>query len=373
MSEGKRALRRVGSLKSRGVFYRNAPAFLLCLSAALATADGLFAANTGGEYQLDSFSAGVGGGTVLSGGEYASRGAVAQPVLPPEASLRRGGDYSDRAGFYNPPHLTYQRSLATTLAFPGTNSSLTLPPGSIEMDTFDIALNRNSGSSQLSVDQSKIDLANSRLAINEGAWALPLTGNITETCIFDDQGSWDQPFKKPGYLTLSYRDDNGDGIIDGSNPPMRADTARVWGLDEDRDMWVKLPPSGLDAAANTITIPLQGPGVFAIVATVDDSVKNVYAYPVPFRPNGGAAGIGAGRTGTAAGGITFSGLPQTGRIEIYTLDGMLVKKIAIENPATAEIKWDVKNSAGEKVRSDVYIWRVISGSNVKAGKLMIIW
>jgi hypothetical protein len=240
------------------------------------------------------------------------------------------------------------------------------------MDMFDIALNRNTGSSPISTDQSKIDLANSRIALNEGAWALPLSGNITETHIFDEQGSWDQPFKKPGYLTLSYRDDNGDGIIDGSNPPMRADTARVWGLDENRDMWVKLPPSGVDSAAKTITIPLLAPGVFAVLATMDDSVKNTYAYPVPFRPNGGASGIGAGRTGTAADGITFTNLPQAGRIEIYTLDGMLVKKIAIENPASAEIKWDVKNSAGEKVRSDVYIWRVISGSNVKAGKLMII-
>ncbi|MBI4351888.1 MAG: T9SS type A sorting domain-containing protein [Elusimicrobia bacterium] len=373
MSEGDTAFELDGVSGARGIFRENAPAFFLCLCAVLSPAAGLFAASAGGEYQLASYSAGVAGGSVLSGGEYASKGAAAQPVLPPDASLRGGGAYTDRAGFYNPPHLTYQRSLATTLALPGSNSSLTLPSGSIEMEMFDIVLNKNAGSTQISVDQGKIDLANSRMATNEGAWALPLTGNITETYIFDEQGSWNEPFKKPGYLTLAYRDDNGDGIIDGSNPPVRADTARVWGLDEDRDMWVKLPPSGLDDAARTITIPLLEPGVFAIIATVDDSVKNAHAYPVPFRPNGGAAGIGAGKTGTAAAGITFTGLPQVGRIEIYTLDGQLVKKLPIENPASAEIKWDVRNSAGEKVRSDVYIWRIISGSNVKAGKLMIIW
>lgn len=369
MSRGKSIFKGKGPL-----IHRNSTALFLCLYAACILPAGLFAASAGGEYQLNSFSAGVSGGSVLAGGEYASKGAAAQPVMPSGASLRGGGEYSDRAGFYNPPHLTYQRSLAATLSLPGSNSSLTLPPGSIEMEMFDIVLNKNSGSSQISVDQDKIDLANSRLAVNEGAWALPLAGNISETYIFDDQGSWDEPFKKPGYLTLAYRDDNGDGIIDGSNPPMRADTARVWGLDEDRDMWIKLPPSGLDPAARIITVPLLAPGVFAIISTLDDSVKNVYAYPVPFRPNGPAAGIGAGGTGTAAGGITFTNLPQAGRVEIYTLDGQLVKKIAIPaNLSTPEIKWDVRNSSGEKVRSDVYIWRVISGSNVKAGKLMIIW
>jgi len=295
--------------------------------------------------------------------------------MPPSESLRRGGDYTDRAGFYNPPHLTYQKGLAAALSFPGGNAFLTLPSGSIEMEMFDIVLNKNSGSSQLSVDAGKIDRANSRIAINEGAWSLPLTGNITETYIFDEQGSWDAPFKKTGFLSLAYRDSDGDGIIDGSNPPMRADTARVWGLDQDRDMWVKLPPSGVDSAARTITIPLLAPGVFAILATLDESVKNAYAFPVPFRPNGGAAGYGAGRTGTAADGITFTNLPQAGRIEIYTLDGLLVKKITIEENLTnnRDVKWDVKNSSGQKVRSDVYIWRIISGPNVKTGKLMIIW
>ena len=356
------------------IFRRNARVAFVSLCAFCIPAVQLLAASAGGEYHLDSYSAGVAGGTIQSGGEYASRGAVAQTIMPPNTGLRQGGEYADRAGFYNPPHLTYQRGLSAALSLPGGNAFITLPSGAVEKEMFDIVLNKNGSSSPITTDPDKIDRANNRIAINEGAWSLPLTGNITETYIFDEQNSWDTPFKKPGYLSLSYRDDNHDGIIDGSNPPVRVDTAYVWSLDEDRDMWVKLPPTGINSGDNTITIPFMTPGVYAILGTLDESVKSAYAYPVPFRPNGKNAGFGAGMTGTAADGITFANLPQHGDIEIYTLDGLLVKKLAIpENSLTPTLKWDVKNSAGEKVRSDVYIWRIVSGPNMKAGKLMIIW
>lgn len=360
--------------KSCGTFQRNAPAILLCLCLYYVPGADLCAASAGGEYQLESYTAGVSGGSVLSGGEYSSKGAVAQPIMPPNEGLQHGGDYSDRAGFYNPPYFTYQRRLAAVLSFQGGSSLLTLPPGSIEKEMFDIVFNKNESSSQISADAGKIDRANSRIAMNEGAWALPLTGNITEIRIFDEQDLWDAPFKKQGYLSLSYRDNDGDGNIDGSNPPVRVDTAYIWALDESRDMWVKLPPSGVDSAARRLTIPLKAPGVYAILGTLDESVKNTYAYPVPFRPNGRNAGFGLGRTGAAADGITFDYLPQQGSIEIYTLDGLLVRKLAIpENLILPQVKWDVRNSSGEKVRSDVYIWRVVSGANVKSGKLMVIW
>jgi hypothetical protein len=330
--------------------------------------------SAGGDYQLDSLTVGAGGGAPAAGGDYLSRGLAGQPILPPNLGARTGAEYSDRAGFYNPPHFTYQRALATSLTLPGGNAILNLPAGAVNKEAYDIILNKDVLSAPLLSDPGEVAAANSRVVRNEGEWSTPLAANMAETHVFDEQSAWRDDFSSGGTLSMDYRDDNDDGVIDGTNPPVRTETAMIWSLDRARDVWVKVPAMTVDRATRRIIVPLMAPGVYAILGTLDESVKNVYAYPVPFRPNGRGAGVGSGLTGTAGDGITFANLPQQGSIEIYTLDGLLVKKLGIPanlNPAL--MKWDVKNSAGEKVRSDVYIWRVVSGPNVKTGKLMVIW
>jgi len=96
---------------------------------------------------------------------------------------------------------------------------------------------------------------------------------------------------------------------------------------------------------------------------------------VPFRPFGPDAGPGADQTGTENDGITFTNIPQKGDISVYTLDGQLVRKIDIATywEPPGKLKWNVKNDSGAKVASGVYIWRAVSGSNSKTGKVMIIW
>lgn len=332
-----------------------------------------FAVSSGGEYTLEYHAIGSGGGSAAAG-QYLSRGLAAQPILPAARPTQTAGTYVNRGGFYNPPHFTFQRLLPVNLTLPSGQGSIVLPANAVDKDVFDVNLNRDLVFTPLLVDPYKVDRANSRIIYNEGEWATPLPGNLTETNIFDEQSLFDKPFSSPGYLSLSYQDADGDGILDGSNPPVRAEASAIWSLDTQREMWVKVPSYATDTQARTLTVPLYSPGVYALLGTVDESVKNVYAFPVPFRPNGPKAGIGAGKTGTAAGGITFTNLPQRGNIEIYTLDGILVRKISIpDNLALAQLAWDVRNDSGDKVRSDVYIWRVVSGSNVKTGKLMIIW
>lgn len=334
----------------------------------------LFALISGGAYQLERSAGATTGGGLSSGGDYSVKGSLGQNIMPPNLGVVNGGAYVSRSGFYNPPHFTYQSGLASSLVFPGGNASLTLPPGAVDKEVFDILLNKNATIAPLTVDQAIIDRANAKIALNEGAWASPLTGNLTEMSLFDEQSHWDKPFNKSGLLSLAYRDDNGDGIVDGSNPPIRVETMRAWELDQDLELWVKLNASALDSAARSVTVPFMSPGLYALLGTLDESVKNAYAFPAPFRPNGPQAGLGAGQTGLASEGITFANVPQQGNIEIYTLDGGLVRKLAIPaNLIIPKVKWDVKNSSGEKVASGVYIWRVVSGSNVKTGKLMVIW
>jgi hypothetical protein len=340
------------------------------LSARPAAAD----ISSGGEFAIESSVLDNGGGEKLSGGEYASKGSLSQISLPANEGLATGGEYVNREGFYNPPHLTFQKGLAAVMNMPGGEISVTLPPASVDKDRFDITMNRDPLASPMAVDPGKIGEANNKIVHNDGEWSQLYPGALAEMSIFDEQSLFLKPLANPGVLTMRYSDANNDGILDGSTPPVRIDTLNAWTLDQNRNMWVRLPDAGANPGAKTVSVFFGAPGVYAVIGALDDSVRNVYAFPVPFRPNGPQAGTNQGQTGTEADGITFTSVPQSGKIEIYTLDGRLVRKITIPDTLIIpDVRWDVRTAGGERVASGVYIWRVYSGHNVKTGKLMVIW
>jgi hypothetical protein len=212
------------------------------------------------------------------------------------------------------------------------------------------------------------------MTYNEGSWSRLFPDHLTEFAVFDEQDFYRKPLANRGLMTMRYKDEDGDGNIDGSYPPVRADTLNAWTLDEESRMWVALPSAGVDKVSRTLSLYFGLPGVYALIGQLDTAVNNVFAYPVPFRPNGPQAGSGAGQTGTEAGGITFTNVPQQGDIEIYTLDGRLVRKLGIpDNLMMPKLKWDVRTASGDKAASGTYIWRVVSGGNSRTGKLMVIW
>jgi len=359
------------NLKTYKAAIASISACLLCTALPLPAAAAVSAA---GEYSLESSVLDNGGGGWLSGGEYSSRAAAGQNFLPAGGDNSAAGEYNNRRGFYNPPYFTFQKALASVVTFSAGLASLTLPAGAVDKEVFDITLNKNPLNEPIAADPEKINSANSKMEVNEGGWSRLFPDNITEMALFDEQDAWDRPFAQAGVLSLRYKDDNNDGVLDGSNPPVRIDSIRPWALDEDLAMWAKLPASFYDRASRVISVPFMSPGVYALLGMVDESVKDTFAFPVPFRPNSSNAGTGAGQSGTEADGITFANVPQTGDISIYTLDGRLVRKLPI--PAglvIPKVKWDVRTAGGNKAASGVYIWRAVSGSNSKTGKLMVIW
>ena len=349
-----------------------AAAFLFARSAAFADLP------AGADYQLESSVVDNGGGEKMTGGEYAAKGSVARAALPDNIGIVSGGDYANREGFYNPPHFTFQKGLPVSLSLPSGDITLTIPPNSVGKDVFDLTLNKNPLNQPVSVDPGKITDANDKMVYNEGAWSQLFPNNLSEMSIFDEQDFYTKPLANRGIMTISYKDDNNDGIMDGSNPPVRIDTLNAWMLDETVNSWVKLQDAGADKTGKTLTVYFGMPGVYALLGAQDQTVKDVIAYPVPFRPNGPNAGTEAGQTGAEGTcpkcNITFQSVPQGGNIEIYTLDGRLVRKLAIPTDlSTPTVKWDVKTAAGGRAASGVYIWRIVSGSNTKTGKLMVIW
>lgn len=328
----------------------------------------------GGDYTMETSQLDNGGGERMTGGDYASKGSVVPVSMPENEGLLTGGDYAARAGFYNPPHFTFQGGLQASMSMMSGDVRLTLPPNAVPKERYDITINRDPVSQPMAIDPGKITEANNKIVHNDGAWSQLFPNTLAEMSIFDEQAVLTEPLAEKGMMTMRYSDANGDGILDGSNPPVRVETLNAWTLDENRNMWVRLPEAGANASDRTISVFFGAPGVYAILGAVDDTVRNVYAFPVPFRPYGPKAGNGQGQTGTESGGITFTSVPQVGTIEIYTLDGRLARKMEIpSNLILPEVKWDVRTSGGEKAASGVYIWRVVSGSNVKTGKLMVIW
>jgi hypothetical protein len=329
----------------------------------------------GGDYQMESSMLDSGGGGNMTGGEYSAKGSAAQNYAPDNLGVLSGGEYVNRAGFYNPPHFTYQSGLTTVLPM-SSNAQLSFPPDSVDKRVFDITVNKDPLGRPMIVDPEKINEAIRKIVHNDGLWAQPGPNNLMEVTVFDEQGYYTKPLAKRGALAMRYNDANGDGIVDGSNPPVRVNTLTAWGLDETRNTWVELPGTNADRASQTVTAYFEAPGVYAMLGAQDLSIsRNFKAYPVPFRPNGPQAGSGPGQTGTETDGITFENAPQGGNIEIYTLDGRLVRKIDIPGdlPMPYSVKWDVRTAAGTKTASGVYIWRVKSETDALTGKLMVIW
>lgn len=330
---------------------------------------------SGAGYQVEASVVDSGGGEKMAGGEYSVKGSIGQSSLPPSLSLSNGGEFTNRAGFYNPPHFTYQGGLPIVFNMPSGDVQLSLPPNSVDKASFDITMNKDPIAQPLSVDPGKISSANDKMVHNEGAWSQPFSANLSEIAIFDEQDFYTKRLANSGTLNMHYRDDNNDGIIDGSNPPVRVDSLSTWGLDDVSNSWAQLPGASVDKTSKLLAIKFDKPGVYTLLGALVQSIPSHFkAYPVPFRPNGPQAGTGPGQTGTEAAGITFEGVPQTGKIEIYTVDGRLVRNLPIPDnlPFPYVVKWDVRTASGEKAASGVYIWRVVSGSNSKTGKLMVI-
>ena len=56
--------------------------------------------------------------------------------------------------------------------------------------------------------------------------------------------------------------------------------------------------------------------------------------------------------------IKITNLPKTCTVEVYTLDGTLVKILRKDNDDRTSIAWDLKNEQGITVASGLYIFHV---------------
>lgn len=69
--------------------------------------------------------------------------------------------------------------------------------------------------------------------------------------------------------------------------------------------------------------------------------------------------------------VYFNDLPASCTIEIYTLDGQLVRTI-VESDGDGQASWDTTNSSGQLLSSGTYDYVIKSSDGQKRGNLVII-
>ncbi len=97
-----------------------------------------------------------------------------------------------------------------------------------------------------------------------------------------------------------------------------------------------------------------------------EDLSAVSVFPNPFREKSGLPAESDRNL------ITFTNLPATCTVNIYTTDGKRVISFKREDALRGEEVWDQKSSAGIEVVSGIYFWTVESSEGSAKGSLIII-
>jgi hypothetical protein len=208
---------------------------------------------------------------------------------------------------------------------------------------------------------ASVATATRKLQTNLGGdpFASPV-GTVASLTAYDQAGVTQAgTFGAPVEVSLSYPDADDDGVVNGTNPPVRAKTLAVHWLDEERNVWFRLPSSRVDTSSHRVSARAPHFTAFALIGQAETDLSGAHAFPNPFR-----AGSGADK-------ITFTRLGSITTVRIYTMWGQLVREITASDGLGA-IDWDVKNQSGEAAASGLYLYKITSGGETKTGHVAVL-
>jgi hypothetical protein len=337
---------------------------LLLAVLALPGAGAFSAEMSGSSFTMTETALSAGAG--LSGGVGASlySGTLSAAPLCGTEVDRSGGAFDMLSGASN--SALYWHTASNLVAAQASKGSVLIPAEAVSKD-YDFFININVADTPFRVQPQTLQAAESRLT-TLGPHFKILPQSLLELNMVKDDGTYhDAALALPAALSIPYADADHDGIVDGTNPPVRAKSLMLWRLDEENGMWVKVPDSSVDTAAALVSGSIRTLHAYALIGSAVTDVSNVYAYPVPWSPNSGNPSLG-----NRAQGIRFANTPTEGRIRIFNIAGELVRSLDIPPGNLGTVSWDVRTDGSRDVVSGVYIWMAESGSNRKSGKLMII-
>lgn len=200
--------------------------------------------------------------------------------------------------------------------------------------------------------------ATQKLIANTGdALRAPVSGSMTALEAFDAAGA-PLVFAAPVIVTFNYPDATGDGVVDGTSPPVKAKTLRVHWLDERTNTWQRLPSSAVDATGRQVSARAPHFTAFALIGAASTELTDAHAFPNPWTPESGAP-------------VTFSGLGDITTIRIFTPQGSLIKEWTVSD-GSGQSTWDARGDDGAPAASGLYVYKITSGGNVVTGKLVVV-
>jgi hypothetical protein len=295
--------------------------------------------------------------------DAASKTFTFTPSSPLKNNTRYEAKWTDAAkdylGFSLSPytaifHTAVQKSVQNIILGTDQQTKLVLSPDSVPYENYFIDLDVSPPA------DSAVQTANSKAGRDRDAFTSPIGSSLRRARLY--QGTYpgtevsSPEFSANVSLTVPYSDD-GNGIVAGTNPPVRETSLSLYWLNEEDGLWVRLPDSTVDTAQNTVTATVPHLSYFVLMGLNAPDLSRAYAYPVPFRPN---AGLGHSR-------IKFTGLSPQCVIKIYTVTGELVKSIEESDGDGFNDTWDASD-----VASGTYLYVIDNATERKTGQLVII-
>ncbi|MDI6794668.1 MAG: gliding motility-associated C-terminal domain-containing protein [bacterium] len=182
---------------------------------------------------------------------------------------------------------------------------------------------------------------------------IPLGENPAKIYIEIELSSCQSQLNGPAFISISYPDEDDNGIVDGTFILEENLKVNFW----DGAEWIELPTS-VDTENNIATGTTTHFSIFGLFGVQAPDLSDVVVYPNPFRPD---------KDGT----VKFLNLTENVKIRIYNVAGELVS--ARKDITTGAAGWDGRNDHGRAVVSGIYIYLITDkNGGKKTGKVALI-
>jgi hypothetical protein len=241
-------------------------------------------------------------------------------------------------------------SAATTIAGADGRTTVSLNPGAVSFDPYFVVLDVSPAAT------AAVQAASGKPAPSGDPFRQAVPGTLRKVTLYRDNPRQETApvFSNDVVLTIPYTDD-GRGFVAGTNPPVREENLSIYWLNERDNLWVRLPESTVDTAANTVTSRVPHFSYFMVMGMSSKNLSEARAYPVPFSPKKGHTRV------------KFDGLSSRCTIRVYSASGELVKTIQETDGDGFNDDWD-----GSGADSGVYLWIADNGDERKTGQLVIV-
>lgn len=248
-----------------------------------------------------------------------------------------------------------------TIAFPIPGFKILIPAGTFSQDA-GLSVVTDPASNALHTDKSLIQRALA-LELRKAERAGSSIHSTIPSLAFEIVGETPQGSVIQGALgnaitlTLSYPDDNNDGIVDATSPGVPAKDLALYFLDETLGEFRKIPTQ-VDTSAKTLTASLSHFSIYAVMGTLSTTVNNFQVRPNPWN------------TAVDPKPVILDFLPDDARIDVYMVTGQKVR--TLYGNGQSAITWDGTDDSGQPLASAVYILRLEGTGGSKIEKLTII-